>query len=94
MQVNETTPCFASTVYHFPMRISSDRESEVPPRGVEKRPTFINSYSDMVRNVILSNINNIITRIHSAIRSWVINRIFVKEIKAGIRTGPRIRTLK
>jgi len=54
MQVKEITPCFASTVYHFPIRTSSNREYY----PIKKRfvPTFVNSYSYMVGNIVFPDI--------------------------------------
>lgn len=40
----------------------------------------------MVRNVVLSNINNKIARLHVAISSLLINYFVIKKVKAGSST--------
>lgn len=35
--------------------------------------TFVNRHSNVVRNVVFSNINNVITCVHASIRSFLIN---------------------
>lgn len=56
------------------------------PEKRMREPTFVNGDSDMVWNVIFSNINNIITRIQRSIRPWVIVRFVIKEIEASGRS--------
>lgn len=41
----------------------------------------------MVRNVVFSNINNIITRICNAIKSSVVIMFVIKNVKASIGAG-------
>lgn len=63
LQVIVVTPCFASTKYHFPTRMSVDKSQ--PGRfhsgSGQETHTFVYHYSNMVWNVVFSNINNKIT---------------------------------
>lgn len=47
--------------------------------------TFVNRQSNVVRNVVFSNINNVITCIHASIRSFIINYLVIKKVETGAR---------
>lgn len=47
--------------------------------------TFVNRHSDMVRDIVFSNINNIITRVHASVRSLLINNFVIKKVEASSR---------
>ena len=49
-------------------------------------PTFVNGHPYMIRNVVFSDVNYIITRICNAVRSSVNILVIVVEVQAGIST--------
>src|SRR6266536_2936318 len=88
MHVRVVTPCFASTVYHFPMRISKIvRVNAYTSKGSH---TFINCNPNMIRNVELPNIHNEITRISNRSISYIINTFIIKEVESRVSTSRHV----
>ena len=84
MQVRLTTPCFASTVYHFPIRIPE--MISLSATEAQWNLTFINRNSNVVRDIKLPNIDDVVTRIRYAVISFIIVPFIIKKIKASICT--------
>ncbi len=86
MQVRLVTPCLASTVYHFPIRISKMVVIYIVPIRFGGQ-TFINCNPYMVRDIVFPNINNVITRIRYAVKSSNIIFFIIVEVKTSVSTS-------
>lgn len=79
------TPCFASTKYHFPARISVYVRT-CNHKHRQRQLTHIYHYSNMVWNIVFAYIDKEIASLGEGrvTSSLVISCIVIKKVKAGI----------